>query len=220
LQEQNKAHIGAAMSIAILQNLTEDKFQSIANHLMRGVPAKELARIIQREWGDAQDVNPATLTRALERLHLSTVEQVFGDNSSEQPQAQSSDRAFESPYDELGELLTIQFARIEKLLKVETQQNKYVPALSEAIATYRNTLVQMQKMRFDLGLDEYKRVTLSRREREADKAEAKEAHKRQLYNAIIEAVAVAEDIFLKRRIGLGSTVAAADNDASGASEIK
>jgi len=208
------------MSIAILQNLTEEKFQGIVNHLMRGVPAKELARIIQREWGDAQDVNPATLTRALERLHLSIVEQVFGDNSPEQPPAPSRDRAFESPYDELGGVLTIQFARIEKFLKVETQQNKYVPALSDAIATYRNTLVQMQKMRFDLGLDEYKRVTLSRRERDADKAEAKEAHNRMLHRQIIDAVTVAEGIFLKRKIGLGSTVAGADNDASGASEIK
>ena len=117
-------------------------------------------------------------------------------------------------------MLTIQSSRIEKFLKVETQTNKYIPALSDAIATYRNTLVQMQKMRFDLGLDEYKRVTLSRREREADKAEAKEAHNRMLHRQIIDAVTVAEGIFLKRKIGLGSTVAGADNDASGASEIK
>src|SRR5207248_10739812 len=114
------------MSIAILQNLTEEKFQGIVNHLMRGVPAKELARIIQHEGGDAQDVNPATLTRELERLHLSIVEQVFGDNSPEQPPAPSRDRAFENPYDELGGVLTIQSSRIEKFLKVETQTNKYI----------------------------------------------------------------------------------------------
>ena len=52
-----------AMAFDRLQKLGKEKFQKIVNELARGTPAQTLARLIQQEWGDAQDVREETLAK-------------------------------------------------------------------------------------------------------------------------------------------------------------
>jgi len=57
------------MKIERLQRLGNEKFQKIVNELIRGIPAIIVARLIQQEWGDYNDVREDTLANQLKRLH-------------------------------------------------------------------------------------------------------------------------------------------------------
>ena len=150
------------MAYERLQNLGKDKFTKICNQLIRGTPAIVLARLIH-QWGDAQDVGESTLARQLQRLYTAITHAAFGHEWAQAARDNASVRfspldgsTFES-LDELLILASIQRARVFTLVEKEHASGKRVVGLNKIMNDYKNLIISIQKVRFDLGLDEYKR---------------------------------------------------------------
>jgi hypothetical protein len=75
-----------------LQNLGKEKFQKILNELARGTPAQTLARLIQQEWGDVQNVREETLAKQLKRLSTTITNGAFGGDLADQARKRASVR--------------------------------------------------------------------------------------------------------------------------------
>jgi len=57
------------MAFERLERLGPEKYERVVNELMRATPAAIVARMIQQEWGDFQDVSEDLLAKHLKRLH-------------------------------------------------------------------------------------------------------------------------------------------------------
>ena len=91
--------------------------------------------------------------------------------------------------DELVKLANIQDERVLAMRAEERKLGFINPRLDAAIRVHERILLSIQRMRFDLGLDEYKRGIP-----QAETAESAAEKQRQLY----EAFKVAEEIFTRR----------------------
>jgi hypothetical protein len=91
--------------------------------------------------------------------------------------------------DELVRLANIQDERVLAMRAEERRLGFTNPRLDTAIRLHVHILLSIQRMRFDLGLDEYKRGIP-----QAQTAESAAEEQRQLY----EALKVAEEIFARR----------------------
>jgi hypothetical protein len=98
--------------------------------------------------------------------------------------------------EELEKLANIQDERVLAMRAEERKLGFINPRLDTAIRVHADILRSIQRMRFDLGLDEYKRGIP-----QAQTAESAAEEQRQLY----EALKVAEEIFA-RRLGTGDVV--------------
>jgi hypothetical protein len=151
------------MAFDRLTRLGPQKFQKIVNELIRGTPAQTLARLIQ-EWGDAQDVSEETLAKQLKRLHTAVGNGAFGGALAQQVKAKASVRikllhgSTLNCLDELIEIALIQKVRVDALYEKEQVSNTCIVALNTIINDYMDLLVAIQKIKFDLGVDEYKRT--------------------------------------------------------------
>lgn len=150
-----------------LQGLGEERFNKILNLLMRGEPAMRVAREIQQDWKEFQDVAERTLMQQLKRLRLVAAEGAFGKKAA---QSIADGHTLRTPVrlahlnvrvlERLEELSEIQRERV--LALVEKEQKMPVPVGPMLAATnavfndYRQVLLDLQKIRFDLGLDEFK----------------------------------------------------------------
>jgi hypothetical protein len=145
-----------------LNKLGPEKFQRISNELMRGTPTVLVARLIQ-EWGDAQNVGEETLAKQLKRLHTAIENGAFGGALAEEARRKASVKikllhgSTVNCMNQLIEIADIQRARVLALWDKERISNKRNFGLNTAIRDYRNLLIAIQKIKFDLGLDEYRR---------------------------------------------------------------
>lgn len=188
------------MAFGWLQKFGKEKLEIIINQLISGASPKAVARTIQVEWGDARDFSSGTLERQLNTLRKAINHGSFGGNSRTQQLPRPSAHGLRlKPIDELKWLVKISEERIVRLRTMEIRQDKLNPELTKALKNRVRMLMVLQKMRFELGLDEYKKVTLSRREREAAIAHAKEQYDRENYKQIQEAVQTAEKILEANR---------------------
>jgi DNA-binding HxlR family transcriptional regulator len=159
------------MAFERLQNLGEDKWLAIMNHLQSGKPAMGLARLIQQEWGDFQDVAEKTLTQQLNRLRLAAAEGAFGKKIAKQiekgatPQVQLLAGVSTDVIPRLEELANWQRERVISLKEKEKSMPIPVGSLltqtNAVFNDYKATLIDIQKLRFELGLDTYKGVVTS-----------------------------------------------------------
>jgi hypothetical protein len=151
------------MAFERLQHLGKEKFTKICNALARGTPALTLARLIQQEWRDAQNVGESTLAKQLLRLHTAITNAAFGGELAQLARETTSvtiKRFHGSTVDCLDELMTlatIQRERVLRLCEKERASNTRVVGLNKIINDYRKLLVDMQEVRFNLGFDEYRR---------------------------------------------------------------
>lgn len=169
------------MAFNRLQLLGEVKFRKILNALMRGESAMGLARTIQSEWGHFTDIPEKTLTQQLNRLRLTAAEGAFGEAVAEQikngatPQIKMLKDVNLSVMQRMEELAEIQRSRVIALVKKEkdgpdpSQHHASIlkvihvgktdaallQATNAVFTDYSKLLQDLQKMRFDLGMDEY-----------------------------------------------------------------
>ena len=186
-----------------LQRLGKDKFQKIVNELLRGTPAIMVARLIQQEWGDFHDVREDTLAKQLKRLHTAITNGAFGGVLAEEARRKASVRIklFHGSnlncLDELIGLALIQKKRIQQFWEKEQALNMPLSGLNDLINDTRDLLLSIQKMNFDLGLDEFKGVI------PGVKATAMSVTRPggvDIQRQVSEAMRVAEDIFDKHGI--------------------
>lgn len=145
-----------------LRRLGKERFQTIVNQLARGTPAAVVARIIQADWGLAHEVGEETLSRQLNRLHAAILDGAFGGELSIQAKDVARVRLTalkDSTFDCLArfeETAEIQRHRVIRLREREVESGRHIVGLNVAMRDYRKTLIAIQKIRFDLGLDEYR----------------------------------------------------------------
>jgi hypothetical protein len=143
--------------------LGKDKFQRIVNELVRMTPVIMVARLIQQDWHDCQSVGEATLATHLKRLQTAITNGAFGGDLAEQARSRASVRiqllhgSTLNCLDSLIEAAVIQRTRVLALYEQEQTLGKHIVGLNAVINDYRDLLVAIQKVKFDLGLDEFKR---------------------------------------------------------------
>lgn len=181
------------MQSDVLEKLGEDQRATIINGLVLGDSARTIARTIQQQWGEAPHLSQAALEEELTSLRKSISGGGITCHLAAPSSSKTTDDLQSVSLDEFASLTRIQERRVEELFKSEREQDKYLPALTAAIKIYSKMLVSHQKMRFDLGLDVYKRVKLTPQEWQA----AQQAKKDAEYKHIVNAVESFQDI-LKR----------------------
>lgn len=154
------------MAFERLQALGEEKFGKILNLLMRGEPAMALARTIQavppKGWGEFSDVAEKTLTQQLNRLRFAAAEGAFGSAAAKRiaagakPHIDRLNAVSVNALTRMEELSEAQRTLVLVLLADATEKKHTFTSTNEAVDNYRKTLLDVQKLRFDLGLDEFK----------------------------------------------------------------
>jgi hypothetical protein len=195
-----------------LQHLGDEKFRKIVNELARRTPIVMVARLIQQEWRDFQNVAEDTLAKQLKRLQTDIINGAFGGDLAEQARRKASVgiKLFHGStldcLDELVELAMIQKTRIHVLWEKEQELNLCLSNLNTVINDYRELLLSIQKIKFDLGLDEYKGVI------PGVKAMATSVTRPDVEKQVMEAIEDVEDIFRRRGIYLPSNADAQATD--------
>ena len=148
--------------------LESEQFTKILNGLMCGTPAQTLAREIQQPppkgWGMMQDVSEKTLAQQLNRLRLDAAAGAFGDeiaqkiveNRSPRPQLTLLKNVSVPVLQRLEEVSEAKRVLVLTLLEKATAEKRTFTSVNEAVEGYRKLLLDLQKLRFDLGLDEFK----------------------------------------------------------------
>lgn len=172
------------MAFDRLTRLGKEKFQKVCNELMRGAPVVLVARLIQSEWGDVQGVAECTLAQQLRRLHAAITNGAFGGDLAQEAKARATVRiklfhgSSLSVLDELVDVAMLQKFRVGVGLEKERLLKKHIPGLDTAIKDYKDLLLAIQKVKFDLGLDEYRREIPIRPETiDAPSDQVRQAHK-------------------------------------------
>ncbi len=188
-----------------LQALGEEKFRRLVNELVRGKPAEVLARVVQMEWGDLSDTSEKTLAQQLVRLRASAAEGMFGPEVAKEiaqgatPQIKRLAGISFSAIERMEELSGIQRQRIMDL--VEKERHLHTGPLMEATNAvfndYKELLVAIQKIRFDLGLDEFKGPLTHAR---GATVTTTSPDGTQVQRQVFEAVSTIESIFDRRQI--------------------
>ena len=154
------------MAFERLQALGEEPFRKILNALIRGEPAQALARTIQQPppagWGLFGDVAELTLTQQLNRLRKAAAEGIFGAAEAKRilavgkPNIDRLNHVSVPVLARLEELSEAQRTLVMALLAKATKEERTFTSVNEAVGNYRQILLDLQKLRFDLGLDEFK----------------------------------------------------------------
>lgn len=157
---------GKGASFERLQNLGEERFGKLLNGLMRGETAMGLARMVQQQppegWGLFQDVAEKTLCQQLNRLRIAAANGMYGAAEAKRVLAVGKPNI-----DRLSHISVPVLARVEEvseaqrtlvlvLLEKATAEKRTFTSVNDAVNNYRQTLLDVQKLRFDLGLDEFK----------------------------------------------------------------
>lgn len=175
------------MAFERLQSLGTSKWTKILNTLMRGGTAMGLARVIQQEWKEFPDMSERTLTQQLNRLRTVAATGVFGQEIANEIQKQGTplvkrlEGISSNAIERMEELSTWQRKRVMRFIEREEKlllppqhetgkitmivpvTSNMVQSLNMVMNDYSRLLQDIQKMRFELGLDEYKGVLPSMR---------------------------------------------------------
>jgi plasmid maintenance system antidote protein VapI len=143
-----------------IRKLPEDRLTHVNNWLARGGEVMALARFCQQEWKIWTDVNERTLMQQLNRYK----KWVLVQKDPSLPEMRTSDGALVvkatrqrnvDVMERLAALLDIQEKRIQVFLNQEAKLGMPLQGVDKVIDSTKQLLLDMQKIRFDLGMDEY-----------------------------------------------------------------
>lgn len=184
-----------------LQALGEDKFRRITDEFIRGTPVSSVARFIQQEWGDCLDIEEYKLTRQLKHLHTGVWNEFFR-RLEERAQRNASvktkliEGSKHGALEQLVELALLEGQRLDALWEKEQRGNKILGELTTVMSDYSKLLVAIQRLRFDLGLDEYKFGTAAVKE----DLDSKWRREQEVHDQIIEASKKVDKIFRELKL--------------------
>ena len=197
------------MAFERLQELGEEKFTKILNLLMRGESAMGVARILQQAppdgWGLFQGQSEKSLTRQLTRLRIQAAEGAFGPAVAQQiiagatPQIKLLEKVSVPVITRLEEMSKIQRDRVMKLVEKEKLWDTTMPIMNEVLDNYRKLLLDIQKVRFDLGLDEFRGPVGVTSMRGATQSVTM-PDGTNVQKQVFEAITMVDEIFTKRGI--------------------
>ena len=192
------------MAFEKLQALGKDKFTRIINDLMRGKPAMQVARMVQQDWGDYQDVAEKTLTQMMNRLKIAATEGMFGEQAKELVKADGTvdiKMLKSSSLDVLGELValaTVQRTRVQTLWEKERELKMPLTGLNAIVNDFKDLLLSIQKVQFDLGVNEFKGVIPG--QKTTTEAVMRPDGSMGVRTTVENSVGVLQEVFEKRRI--------------------
>jgi hypothetical protein len=99
--------------------------------------------------------------------------------------------------DYLVELAVIQKDRVRRFWEKDRKSNAPFSNLSKAMNEYRRTLLDIQKLRFDLGLEEFKGVTRGARVTAPSVTRPDDS---EIHQELLDAITTAKEIFRRRGI--------------------
>jgi hypothetical protein len=195
-----------------LSSLGDERYKSICTQLMNGVRPLHLVRLIKDNWGQYPETSAKTLftilTRHREQLRenkaKAAIAQEAGKIHIQNLQSSSAhiQNLQRSSLQVLGRLIGVadlQIARAERLYAEELKLTRPIPGLSGLINDYRDTLINIQKIQFDLGVNEFK-GPMSGMRGVIDKRTLPDGTHQERH--VYEAVAAVEEIFRKRGINM------------------
>lgn len=215
------------MAYERLQALGEDQFSKVMNHLTRGESCRSVARMIQqlppKGWGECEGVSERTLMMQLNRLRHDMLDGLFGKRTA----ARVKEGAISVPtvlkkldgvsartLDRLEELADWQRNRVLALIEQEKKSllpqvmsGKMAPQEYRHILTqtnlvfndYKQLLLDLQDVRFKMGLDEWKGPVSTTTVRGATQTIGL-PDGTSVQKQVFEAVSMVEDIFKARKI--------------------
>lgn len=191
-----------------LQSFGDEKFTKILNNLMRGDSAVGVARMIQAApplgWGLFQDTTEKALTQQLNRLRLAAAEGIFGKAIAKRisegaaPQIKRLEHISIPVLERLESVAEVQRSRVQMLVDRERNQGVYLASTNDVVGSYRQLLLDIQKIRFELGLDEFKgpvSTTLRGASQSVSMPDGTNIQKQ-----VFEAISTIEEIFDQRKI--------------------
>jgi hypothetical protein len=199
---------GAAMQFVRFERLGEMKFRRITNELKRGTPVILVARLVQQEWGECQEVPEDTLVKQLQWL-----KKCLSDSLDEQKQFTREESVRKNCLGNSGHgcleqliaLAIIDNDRIEGLRKKEQRTGCIIAELDKMIDRYAKLLETIQGLKFDLGVDKYMRSTPEKLWLEIERLKREQGEsQRQCVMAYAEAEKVFERLEKRRKIGDGN----------------
>lgn len=195
------------MAFDRLQDLGEERFRAILNALMTGTPAMQVARTIQQEWKEFQDVQEKTLTQQLNRLRIVAAEGAFGKKVANAiqkgatPQVKMLEGVSSSVIERMEELAEIERERVLWLREKEKAMPMPVQSMAQSMNAsfndYSRLLLDIQKLRFDLGLDKFQGIVSTVKGMTTTVVNPDGSGVQQ---QVFQAINVLEDIFKSRNI--------------------
>jgi hypothetical protein len=194
-----------------LKKLGDAKFSKIKNELMIGTSPVEVARMVQLKWKDCQDVTEASFIQQLKRLRIAMVQGAFGSEVAKQVSSIAIEKTTDGPTRdtlkictldtlfEMEELARVQKERVSQFRDREKDMVTPLSGLNIVVNDYSKLLQDIQKVRFDLGADEFKGPVLGIRGASSTATLTPDGSV-TLNKQIYEAVGEIEKVFDKRGV--------------------
>jgi hypothetical protein len=183
-----------------LEDMGPDKYQKAIERLLAGVLAATVAKDISKEFPGV----PTPLLAQKLRRARAAAEDALARLKLEQANHQLSQSRIKDIHHSSMQVLSrlinvadLQMARVERWYAEELKQSCPYPGLSGLINEYCDTLIKVQKLQFDLGINEFK-GPLSGMRGVIDKRTLPDGTHQERH--VYEAIARAEEIFRKHGI--------------------
>jgi hypothetical protein len=142
------------LAFSKLHELGEERLGKIDEMLARGMPASQVAMVVQQEWHLWADQKPGTLKKMFERyrrteLRERIVRQVAGVANGMNVRALSRRL---NALDELSSLVEVQTGRFRKMLVREQQAPLLLKQVSDEGRLLKEMLVELGKLQLETGV--------------------------------------------------------------------
>lgn len=146
----------AAEKFSRIMALPEERLLYVNNWLSRNGQPMELARHIQRDWQVWTDVSEKTLQQQLNRYRDYLLDSSHKKGEIAPVSVKARINRDMDPLERLVKLVQIQERRLQMFITREAEMKMPLSAVDKAIEGTAQLLKDIQKIRFDLGLDEFK----------------------------------------------------------------
>lgn len=139
-------------------SLGEERVAVVNNQLANGASAQTVARLIQQEWKEFQDVAEKTLMQQLLRYRSDMIVSPVVNQQLAIKEESKKGKELEKRMDVLGEMIDLARAhrrRIDGFLEREKDLKMPIKGTSEDIRMLMDMFKDIQKTQFDLGVDLY-----------------------------------------------------------------
>lgn len=187
---------------ARLHGLGPERLTRINNDLARGTPVSAVARMIQQDWGEFTDVAETSLTQQLNRYRLDLEKgTITGEVKLAVSESEIDLRFLKGKtidvLEELIALTKLQRSRVQTFYNKERSVGMPLSGTDKVVDAYKTLLLDIQKVKFDLGLDKYEGPVSGFR---AAQQSVTLPNGTQVHTQVLEAVNTAQEILNRTEI--------------------
>lgn len=141
-----------------LRDLGDERYAVIENQLRSGINPTAVTRLIQQGWGELTEISEKTLMQQLNRFRWEMLASPEIIAKTDRALALPKSLAYKQQLHVLAEmerLAMLQKRRIDTAVALEEKKKNQAKQTTSEIITLMGMLKDIQKARFDLGLDRY-----------------------------------------------------------------